>query len=137
MKKPAAITILVCVVLALLLALPHIETAIYTAQSDKIENEVQMLVTWKERISYGRTYQYHYYLIFGELEDGTPCVVQNADSPPRNKYNGSDIYQQIHIGKVYTFFTTGERDYKRAQYPNIISILDKNDGWDVLNEMEK
>ena len=136
MKKPAAITILVCVMLAFLLALPLIETAIYTAQSDKIENEVQMLVTWKERVSYGKTYQYHYYLIFGELEDGTPCVLQNADSPPRKKYNGSDVYQQIHIGKIYTFFTTGERDYKRAQYPNIISILAKSDGWDVLNEKE-
>ena len=136
MRKPVAITILVCVLLVLLLALPLIETAMYTARSDKIENEVQMLVTWKERVSYGKTYQYHYYLIFGELEDGTPWVVQNADSPPRGKYNGSDIYQQIHIGKVYTFFTTGERDYKRAQYPNIITILDKSDGWDTPNEKE-
>ena len=79
---------------------------------------------------YGRTYQYHYYLIFGELEDGTPCVLQNADSQPRNKYNGSDIYQQIHIGQVYTFFTTGERDYRRAQYPNIITILDRSESWE-------
>ena len=136
MRKPAAITILVCAVLALLLALPLIETAIYMARSDKIENEVQMLVTWKERVSYGKTYQYHYYLIFGELEDGTPVVLQNADSPPRNKYNGSDIYQQIHIGKVYTFFTTGERNYKRAQYPNIIRILDKSDGPDAPNDAD-
>ena len=129
MKNKIFIAVLVSATLLLLIALPWIEATLYTVQSDKIENDVRMLVTWKERVSYGRTYQYHYYLIFGELEDGTPCVLQNANSPPRNKYNGSDIYQQIHIGKVYTFFTTGERDPKRARYPNIITILDESDGW--------
>ena len=129
--------ILICVMLLFLLAFPWIDTTLYSMQSDKIENEVQILVTWKERVSYGRTYQYHYYLIFGELEDGTPCVLQNADSPPRNKYNGSDIYQQIDIGKVYTFFTTGERNPKRALYPNIITILDESDRWINLEEADK
>ena len=130
MKGRIIAATLFCVALLLLFAAPLIESTMYAARSDKIENEVRMLVTWKERVSYGRTYQYHYYLIFGELEDGTPCVLQNADSPPRNKYNGSDIYQQIHIGQVYTFFTTGERDYRRAQYPNIIFILDKSESWE-------
>ena len=131
MKKQAIIIALVCVALLLLFALaPQIEAYFADARADKIENEVTMLVTWKERISYGRTYQYHYYLIFGELEDGTPCVLQNADAPRRNKYNGSDIYQQIDIGRVYTFFTAGERNPKRAQYPNIIYIIEGKEGWE-------
>ena len=130
-NKTIIVSLLVLVLaLLFLVALPWIDAHSYSVQSDKIENEVTILVTWKERISYGRTYQYHYYLIFGELQDGTPCVLQNADSPPRNKYNGSDIYQQVDIGKVYTFFTTGERNPKRAQYPNIIEILDESDSWE-------
>ena len=131
MKKQAIALALACVALLLLFALaPQIEAYFADARADKIENEVTILVTWKERISYGRTYQYHYYLIFGELEDGTPCVLQNADAPRRGKYNGSDIYQQIDIGRVYTFFTTGERNPKRAQYPNIIHIVDEKEGWE-------
>ena|GEM_PF-4757050 len=130
MKKQAVIIALVIIALLLLFVLsPQIEAYIADAEADKIENEVTILVTWKERISYGRTYQYHYYLIFGELADGTPCVLKNADAPRRNKYNGSDIYQQIDIGRVYTFFTTGERNPKRAQYPNIIHIVDEKESW--------
>ena len=133
--KSVIITIAaVCVLFLFLTVYPWLEALSYTARSDKIENEVQIMVTWKERISSGRTYQSHYYLVFGELEDGTPCVLQNADSPPRNKYNGSDIYQQIDIGKVYTFFTTGERAPQKAQYPNIISILAESDDWTQKEE---
>ena len=128
-KKEVIVLVIICLMLALLTVLPLLESRTYAARMDKIENEVTILVTWKERVSYGRTYQYHYYLVFGELEDGTSCVLQNADSPPRNKYNGSDVYQQIDIGKVYTFFTTGEREPKRARYPNIIKIIKENEGW--------
>jgi len=130
MKRNILIIVLICVVILFFCALPIIEGQMNIRQSDKIENEVQIRVTWKERISHGRTYQYHYYLIFGELADGTPCVLKNADSPPRDKYNGSDIYQRIEIGKVYTFFTTGERNPEKAEYPNIITILAESDGWE-------
>ena len=128
-KRLIIITVLVILVFAMLLMLPWLDAQLYMYSADKIEDEVTILVTWKERVSYGRTYQYHYYLIFGELQDGTPCVLQDADSPPRNKYNGSDLYQQIDIGKVYTFFATGEREPKRARYPNIIEILNEQDDW--------
>ena len=133
MFKNVGLIAAVCMVLVILIILPWAESQLYDYKMDKIENEVEILVTWKERISYGKTYQYHYYLIFGELEDGTPCVVQNANAPRRNKYNGSDLYQQIDVGKVYTFFTTGEREPKRARYPNIIKILDKKETWTNSN----
>jgi len=113
--------LLVCLCLVLF---PWINARLYADYADKIENSVQIKVTWKERVSYGQIFQQHYYLIYGELADGTPCVLQNTDSPHRNKYNGSDIYQQIEIGQIYTFFTTGEREPRRAKYPNIISIID-------------
>jgi len=132
--RKVSLVIITCVILVILIFLPWVESQIYSAKMDKIENEVEILVTWKERISYGKTYQYHYYLVFGELEDGTPCVLQNANSPQRNKYNGSDIYQQIDIGKVYTFFVTGEREPKRARYPNIIEILNIKDDWSELQK---
>ena len=128
MKKRllAGVALLIC---AVLIAYPGINAYLYSAKSDKIESTVQMRVTWKERISYGTIHQQHYYLIYGELADGTPCVLQNTDSRFRGKYNGSDIYQQIDIGKVYTFFATGEREYRRARYPNIISIINETENW--------
>ena len=120
-----AIILVVLAVVCILGALsPWISLQAYKEQSDKIENTVTLAVTWKERVSSGNIFQRHYYLIYGELEDGTPCVLENSDSPQRNKYNGSDFYQQIDIGKVYTFFVTGERNAKYARYPNIIEILE-------------
>jgi len=129
MRKYTA-TGLLLLVFVLFVSYPFINSRVYSAQADKIENTVTIRVTWKERISYGEVYQQHYYLIYGELADGTPCVLQNTDSPQRNKYNGSDLYQQIDIGRVYTFFTTGERNPKYARYPNIIEILDEREGWE-------
>ena len=122
------VALLACLILVLY---PAINQRIYTARADRIENVIEIKVTWKERISYGELFQQHYYLIFGELADGTPCVLQNSDSPQREKYNGSDIYQQIDIGRIYTFFTTGERNPKYARYPNIIEILGERTEWEV------
>jgi len=130
MKKAVIAGALVGVALLLFVLSPWIDTYFTAMREDKVESEVTILVTWKERVSTGRTYQSHYYLIFGELPDGTPCVLQNADAPRRDKYNGSDIYQQIDIGRIYTFFTTGTRNPKRAQYPNIIEIIADYDDWE-------
>ena len=126
MKRRIIIILLLSVCVGFVLY-PIIDSRIYRARSDKIENDVTIRVTWKERVSHGEFHQQHYYLIYGELQDGTPCVLQNSDSPQRGKYNGSDIYQQIDIGKVYTFFTTGERNPRRARYPNIITILNESE----------
>ena len=129
MMKKRVITCGAVLVCLLFVFYPVINSRIYMARADKIENVIEILVTWKERVSYGEFFQQHYYLIYGELADGTPCVLQNTDSPQRKKYNGSDIYQQINIGQIYTFFTTGERNPKYARYPNIITILSESDGW--------
>ena len=133
MKKQIAITAAI-VLGVLFMAYPWANSLLYSVQSDRIENIVTIKVTWKERVSSGGFYQQHYYLIYGELEDGSPCVLQNADSPQRNKYNGSDIYQQIDIGRVYTFFVTGERNPNRSRYPNIIEILENNEDWREQHE---
>jgi hypothetical protein len=128
MKKNifTGVVLLVCLLFVLY---PVVNQRIYTAKSDKIETVIEIRVTWKERVSYGEFFQQHYYLIYGELADGTPCVLQNSDSPQRSKYNGSDLYQQIDIGYIYTFFATGERNPRYARYPNIIEILNKSDDW--------
>ena len=111
-------------------AYPWLGEYVYARRADKIESTISVRVTWKERISYGEIYQKHYYLIYGEAENGEPCVLQNSDSPQRGKYNGSDIYQQIDPGRVYTFFTTGERNPKYARYPNIIYIVGESADWE-------
>ena len=127
--KKRVLTVLVLVMCLLLISYPWINTWVYETKADKIENTVTIKVTWKERVSYSDIYQQHYYLIYGELPDGTPCVLQNTDSRQRNKYNGSDLYQQIELGRVYTFFTTGERNPQYARYPNIIKIIDEAENW--------
>ena len=132
--KNNIITSVLLLVCLLFIFYPAVNNRIYTSRADKIENDVEIMVTWKERISYGELIQQHYYLIYGELADGTPCVLQNSDSPQRNKYNGSDLYQQIKIGYVYTFFTTGERNPRYARYPNIIKILNKKEDWSVTDD---
>ena len=130
MKKNIA-AIVVVIVCLVLVSFPWINSRLYEIRANSIENEVQIRVTWKERVSYGDIFQQHYYLIYGELADGTPCVLQNTDARLRDKYNGSDIYQRIEIGRVYTFFVVGEREPKRARYPNIIEIVDAQDDWDT------
>lgn len=73
-------------------------------------------VTDKERHEDG------YYLIFGETENGTTLVLKNDDNMFQGKFNSSDMYQQIKIGKSYKFYTVGWRNEFWSQYANILSF---------------
>lgn len=61
------------------------------------------------------------YLIFGEDKDGHIKVVQNTDSLFKGKFNSSDIYADIKVGKTYHFDVYGFRIPFLSKYENIDS----------------
>lgn len=56
------------------------------------------------------------YLIFTENE-----VFENTDNMYYQKYNSSDVYGQLEVGKTYKCLVFGERDPYWSRYRNIVS----------------
>jgi len=80
-------------------------------------------VTDKLRVSYGHIWNTHKYLIFAiDDETDTVYVLENTDSAPHLKYNSSDFFARIEVGKTYTFTTVGLRLPFLSMYRNIIGM---------------
>lgn len=62
------------------------------------------------------------YLIFCKDSSGETLVFRNEDSLIKGKFNSSDFYGQIEIGKTYNFTIVGSRVPFLSMYPNIISF---------------
>lgn len=62
------------------------------------------------------------YLIFTETDDGKVRVFKDTDSVLRGKFNSSDIYGEIKVGKKYHFETYGLRIPFLSRYENIKSV---------------
>ena len=73
-------------------------------------------VTDKERVNYSDSGKY---LIYGQ-EDNNTLVLKNTDSLLRGKFNSSDIYAELEIGKTYEFTVVGYRIPILSDYENII-----------------
>ena len=73
-------------------------------------------VTDKERVNYSDSGKY---LIYGQ-EDNNTLVLKNTDSLLRGKFNSSDIYAELEIGKTYEFTVVGYRIPILSYYENII-----------------
>ena len=73
-------------------------------------------VTDKERVNYSDSGKY---LIYGQ-EDNNTLVLENTDSLFRGKFNSSDIYAELEIGKTYEFTVVGYRIPILSYYENII-----------------
>lgn len=56
------------------------------------------------------------YLIYTKGE-----VFEDTDAPHFNKYNSSDVYGELEIGKTYNCQVFGERDPRWSWYRNIVS----------------
>ena len=59
------------------------------------------------------------YLIFTTLDNGQIKVFENDDSFLKGKFNSSDVYAQIEIGKTYIFKVYGYRIPLLSWYENI------------------
>jgi len=87
------------------------------------ERTFTVRVTDKLRVSYGHLWNTHKYLIF-TMDDATDTVqvFENTDSAPRLKFNSSDFFARIQVGKTYTFTTIGLRLPFLSLYRNIIDM---------------
>ena len=83
----------------------------------------------KMRVTYGHIYNVHKYLIYTIDDNGIVRVFENTDSIPHKKFNSSDIYARIQIGKVYTLRTVGFRLPVFSMYKNIIGV-ELRDTWE-------
>lgn len=63
------------------------------------------------------------YLVFTKLENGEVRVFENTDNPFLGKWNSSDVFAQIEIGKKYVFDVAGYRNQQMSWYENIISVM--------------
>ena len=90
-------------------------------------------VTDKERHESG------YYLIFCKDLEGNTKVFKDDDTLLRWKWNSSDMYQEIEIGKTYLFHLNGYRSEFWSFYENILSfeeyIANSNDYQDDQQEI--
>lgn len=81
------------------------------------EETIRVYVTGKDVITVNNEGNFsHMYLIFTSDE-----VFKNVDSPWHDKYNSSDLYNQIQLGE-YEFTVTGYRSHVNSEYRNIIKI---------------
>ena len=59
------------------------------------------------------------YLIYCEDIDGNTVVYEVTDSLLHGRFNSSDVYAQISVGKTYEFTVGGSRSGFLSWYPNI------------------
>lgn len=59
------------------------------------------------------------YLIYCEDMDGNTVVYEVTDSLLHGRFNSSDVYAQISVGKTYEFTVGGSRSGFLSWYPNI------------------
>ena len=62
------------------------------------------------------------YLVFTKTEDGETRVFSVEDSFLRFRWNSSDVYGEIEVGKMYRFTVVGFRFEILSMYENIIDF---------------
>lgn len=62
------------------------------------------------------------YLVFTKTKDGETRVFSVEDSLLRFRWNSSDVYGEIEVGKTYRFTTVGFRFEILSMYENIIDF---------------
>jgi len=65
------------------------------------------------------------YLIYGKDEEGKPVVLEITDSVFMLRFDSSDLYANIEIGKTYRCTTRGYRIKIFSIYPNLYNIEEK------------
>lgn len=107
---------IIIVFFAMILILTTIGTITYRNTIETVE----IVVIEKERVISNDTSKY---LIFTEDE-----VFENTDTILFLKFNSSDIYRKLEVGKSYSVTVVGYRIPVISLYRNIISI-ESNDIW--------
>ena len=63
------------------------------------------------------------YLIYTKDDKNNIATYKIEDSLIQGKFNSSDIYGSIEVGKTYTFEIVGERNEFLSMYPNIVKVV--------------
>ena len=120
MKRLRENPIIIVVALVVAIALGSLGTMVLANVN---EQYFTVRVTDKMRVSYGRIWNTHKYLVFTlDEETDTVQVFENTDTTPYLKFNSSDFYARITVGKTYTFRTVGLRLPFLSMYRNIIGL---------------
>lgn len=69
------------------------------------------------------------YLVYTQTEEGKTKVFSVEDSPARLRWNSSDVYSEIGVGKTYRFTTIGFRIEFLSMYENIIDFQELSSGY--------
>ena len=77
------------------------------------------------------------YLVFTENEQGEMEVLEVSDSLIAGRFDSSDLYGRIEIGKKYRFKVAGTRNYFFSWYPNIYEAEEVKEGIDTTNSKLK
>lgn len=67
------------------------------------------------------------YLIYTKTTEGTTAVFEVTDSLLAGRFNSSDVYAEIEIGKTYQFGVRGQRNQLMSWYPNIYDYTEVAD----------
>ena len=86
------------------------------------ERTVNVIVTDKGIKNYDNDSKY---LIYCKNENEGVQVYEITDSLFQGKFNSSDIYGSIEVGKEYTFVIRGTRIGLTSTYPNIVEVTER------------
>ena len=92
---------------------------IYSIASNYNEQTYVATVTDKDVRNYNNSSKY---LVFTKTEDGETRVFSVEDSLLRFRWNSSDVYGEIEVGKMYRFTVVGFRIEIFSMYENIIDF---------------
>lgn len=109
----------VVVWIAIVLFFVVIVAPVYTISSYVNKNSYEIKVTEKETKNSKESSKY---LIFGIDEEGNEKVFENTDALFARKFNSSDLYAKISVGKTYEFKTIGFRIPFLSKYENIMTV---------------
>ena len=92
---------------------------IYSIAANYNEQTYVATVTDKDVRNYNNSSKY---LVFTKTEDEETRVFSVEDSLLRFRWNSSDVYGEIEVGKTYQFTTVGFRFEILSMYENIIDF---------------
>lgn len=93
---------------------------------NKVSNRRDVVTTVTNK-DIKNNYKTSKYLIFCKNNKGNTEVFEITDSFFASRFNSSDIYANIEIGKTYTFNVGGSRNNLFSWYPNIYTYQEINE----------
>ena len=85
------------------------------------DHSYSVKITDKERV-YDSKSKVSKYMIYAENKDSDDLVFENTDDFFRLKFNSSNMYSELKVGKTYNITVVGYRVPFLSMYENIIKV---------------